>query len=388
MLWPLIYRHTTLQGWTEAATDRFGHFVQSLESSEHDLSPRSTWIQSLWIHQNLEIYPREDHRADYSTSNHVPILREMIRKTLPHMVHMREFCCYVPLSVRELEVLEKHGFDTITTFATSCRGPDMTRMVSLLHRLVKLRDLRIEFEPVTYIKWPKDDLPFPELQLLEICGQECKVMPVLDCLKDSSMPKLHTLRLTVSDCSETLSNANRSILASFMEMNGSNLVTFECGDGDWYHAMEVVFRHTPQLKHLELGHRLCLGLDSFISYLPTSVVSITHKLPSWRNEHDLKGIQSAAGGLPIGSQVSTFIVAATSPRLTYSFKKVLEKGYRGFYHESDRSYDARIDRWMGLVNSLTPYQIRVLDEEGDELEATITAKFPTIRQVSRLCRCE
>lgn len=149
-------------------------------------------------------------------------------------------------------------------------------------------------------------------------------MPVLDCLKDSSMPKLHALRSTVSDCGNTLSNPDTSILASFMEKNGSNLVTFECGDSDWYHAMEVVFRHTPQLKHVELGDHLS-ELNRFIPYLPTTIVSISHGLFSEETEYELKGMELAAGKLPIGSQVSMFIVAATCPRLTYSFKKVLKK---------------------------------------------------------------
>jgi hypothetical protein len=98
----------------------------------------------------------------------------------------------------------------------------------------------------------------------------------------------------------------------------------------------------------------------------------------------MKDMESAAGKLPIDSQVSTFILAENCPQLTYSFKEVLEKEYREYYGEPDRDYDARIHRWISLVNKLAPYQIRVLDEEGDELEATITAKFPTIRQISRL----
>jgi hypothetical protein len=97
-MWPLIHRHTTFQGWTKAATDRLGNFVQSLESSEHDLSPKSTWIQSLWIRQDSGTYSRDRNQVAYSTSNHVPVLREMIRKTLPpHGPHARVLLLRAPV---------------------------------------------------------------------------------------------------------------------------------------------------------------------------------------------------------------------------------------------------------------------------------------------------
>jgi hypothetical protein len=52
---------------------------------------------------------------------------------------------------------------------------DMSTIIPLLHRLVKLRDLHIEFEPVWHIVWLKNGQPFPELQLLEIFGPGAKI---------------------------------------------------------------------------------------------------------------------------------------------------------------------------------------------------------------------
>jgi hypothetical protein len=197
--------------------------------------------------------------------------RDVIRSMLPCLGFMHEFCFNVPRSVRELDVLLRQGTSTITTFATSFRDPDMSPTIPFLYLLVKLRDLRIEFEPVSHIAWPNDDQPFPERQLLEVSGPERRVTSVLYWIKDTSMPELCTLRLEICD------NLSRGlfdfgIMASSTKNHSANMTVFGLTRIEDTPA-KAVFPHTPRLRYVEF-HSPNQQME-LLHHLPATVINIT-----------------------------------------------------------------------------------------------------------------
>jgi hypothetical protein len=285
---------------------------------------------------------------------------------------MHQFCCFVPLSVRELEAVVSCRANTITTLAVSFRGQNMSPIIPLLHRLVKLRDLHINIEPDMTITWPMDGHPFLELQLLVISGSERRVTSVLGWLKDSSMPKLHTLRLEVITHPINNLGIDLEILASFMERNGAKLIRFGLvGHVISESSAEVVFPHTPRLKYLELHSSRRSGLE-VLKYLPASVTDVTFPMFGQLGIlHDfVEGIMELAEKSVIGSTLTTCILimdSRASGHGSLSFKKILAA--------MTIDVDGRVTRLRSWVKRLAACQIQVLDEEGQDLETVITAVY-------------